>query len=169
LAAASAIVGLFDPPHPWPSPVDLDAALVLSGDVDYARLDRAVALFRSGVVRRVVITGQGIGGDDAVFLANRALHAGVREDAIAFEHQSHTTRENVAFAAPLLRRLGCRRVALVTSGPHMARALLLAQRLAPDLQWSVEPVPEPGPSSRVYRVRFSEWAKLGVYWLTGWS
>jgi len=147
-----------------------DAALVLSGDVDYLRLKRAAGLYREGQVRLLVLTGAGIGGDSALAMREFAeLRLAVPARAMVLEARSTTTRENLEFAAPLLRQSGVSRVALVTSRSHMGRALRTARRLVPDLEWVPVPVDDAGPPSRIWRTRLQEWVKLAWYWLRGWA
>ena len=148
----------------------MDAALVLSGDVDYLRLKRAGGLYREGQVRLIVLTGAGVGGDSALAMrefAERRLD--VPASAIILEARSSTTRENLEFVAPLLRQSSVRQVALVTSSSHMGRALRTARRLVPDVEWLPVPVDDAGPPARVRRTRFAEWSKLVWYWLRGWA
>ncbi len=147
-----------------------DAALLLSGDVDYLRLRRAVELYREGRLRLLVLTGAGIGGDSALAMREfAARRLGVPPEAMLLEPRSTTTRENLEFAAPLLRQSGVSRVALVTSTSHMGRALRTARRLVPDLEWVPVPVDDAGPPSRIWRTRLQEWVKLAWYWLRGWA
>jgi uncharacterized SAM-binding protein YcdF (DUF218 family) len=108
------------------------------------RVDAAVALFRGGRVHFLVFTGAGIGGDNARFLAERALNAGVPSESILLEERSQSTRENLDFAAPLLRHHGFHRVALVTSESHLPRALALAQDRWPEFEWIPWAVPDAG-------------------------
>ncbi len=166
---ALAAPALVDPPHGARAPGQrADAALVLSGDVDFARLRRAVALRAAGEAPLLLLTGSGVGGDSAIELRRQALALGVPQGAIRVEERSRSTRENLVLAAPLLRAAGCRRVALVTSASHMARAELAARHALPDIEWLPEPVADPGPMRRVVATRVQEWAKLGWYLARGW-
>jgi uncharacterized SAM-binding protein YcdF (DUF218 family) len=151
-------------------PSRLDAALVLSGDVDYLRLKEAARLHREGQVRLIVLTGAGVGGDSALAMREFAEHRlGVPASALLLEARSTTTRENLDFVAPLLRESRLRRVALVTSSSHMSRALRTARRRVPEVEWRPVPVDDAGPRARVRRTRFAEWFKLAGYWLRGWA
>lgn len=145
-----------------------DAALVLSGDVDYLRIQHAAALHRAGLVRFLLVTGTGIGGDSARELAAQARKLGVAEVAIVREERSRTTRENLLNAAPLIRARGWRRVVLVTSASHMGRALRVARRVMPEVDWAPSPVRDAGSRERIYRTRLEEWSKLAWYGLRGW-
>jgi len=159
-----------DPPFKQGAVERSDAAVVLSGDVGYLRLKKAAGLYREGRVHLLVLTGAGIGGDSALVMREFAeLRLGVPVRAMVLETRSTTTRENVEFAAPLLRQAGVSRVALVTSSSHMARALRTARRLVPDLEWAPVPVDDAGPPSRIWRTRLQEWGKLAWYWLRGWA
>ena len=160
--------------HPPPSSappavVSADAALVLSGDVDYLRVARAVELFREGAVPVVVITGRGVGGDNAEALREQCVRRGVPPDRLVLEPDSTSTRENMLFAAPLVRGRGYRRVALVTSASHMGRAERAARRVMPEVEWVPVPVKDAGPPSRQRRLCLQEWVKLAWYLARGWA
>jgi len=159
---------LYPPAFPRTPSGTADAALVLSGDVDYLRVRHAAALQTSGLVRFVIVTGTGVGGDSAVELAAQARKLGVEERAIVREERSQNTRENLVNVDPIIRAHGWRRVALVTSESHMGRALRVARRVMPDLDWVPAPVPDAGPRARIYRTRLGEWSKLAWYGLRGW-
>jgi len=168
-AAAALVLGLVAPPYGAASaPAPADAALVLSGDVDCLRAAKAAALYRDGRVRFVLVTGAGVGGDSAAVLRQALLRAGVPDAAIVVETRSTTTRENLALAAPLVRGRGWRRLALVTSASHMGRALAVARRALPEVEWLAVPARDAGPAGRRFRQRLAEWGKLAGYWLRGW-
>lgn len=95
------------------------------------RADRAVALWRAGAVRAVVTCG-GTGRHppaEALAIRDLLVAAGLPAAAILTEAASTTTRENVAFALPLLRAMGAGRVVIVTDLWHGPRARLVARRL----------------------------------------
>jgi uncharacterized SAM-binding protein YcdF (DUF218 family) len=144
------------------------AALVLSGDVDYLRVKRAAELYREGRVGMLVLTGAGVGGDSAAGLAAQALALGVPREAMVLDERSATTRENIVVAAAAVRARGWTSVALVTSASHMARALRVARRAAPEVRWIAVPVPDAGPPARIRATRLQEWGKLAWYGLRGW-
>jgi uncharacterized SAM-binding protein YcdF (DUF218 family) len=169
LAGGIAALGLVDPPcGAHEGDARAQAAVVLSGDVDYLRVDAAVGLYRDGRVGALVLTGAGVGGDSAEALRRRASVPGVPAEAIVLEPTSRTTRENLERAGPLIRSRGWTRVALVTSASHMCRASRVAQRLAPDVDWVCVRVRDAGGFRRVYRARMQEWRKLAGYAARGW-
>jgi uncharacterized SAM-binding protein YcdF (DUF218 family) len=173
VATATAAFALLDPPFPRAAlPTRSDAALVLSGDVDYRRLERAAALYRQGRVPILVLTGTGtgIGGDSALAMRDfAASKLEVPAHVILVEARSTTTRENLMYASELLRRNRLHAVLLVTSASHMGRALRAAQRAVPEVTWTPVAVDDVGPASRIYRTRGKEWLKLLWYWLRGWA
>lgn len=130
-----------------------DAAIVLGAAVADAeptpvfveRVRHAVELYRSGAVKRLVMTG-GRGPNDSLAESEAArgwtVENGVPADAILAETQSRTTHENFAFALPLLRANGIGRVLVVTDPLHMRRAI----RMAADL--GIDAHPSPTPTSR---------------------
>jgi uncharacterized SAM-binding protein YcdF (DUF218 family) len=79
---------------------------------------------------------------------------------------SHTTLENAKFSVPLLRKLGAKRVIIVTSWYHSRRALACFKHFAPEIQFYSRPVEyqynqwhRPGGYAR------EEYKKLLGYWL----
>ena len=169
LPAVVACAAVVDPPYGAPNDTVADAALVLSGDVDYLRVRHAAALQTRGRVRFLLVTGAGVGGDSGRELAKQALKAGVPEPAIVVEPRSTTTRENMLYASPIVREHGWTRVALVTSASHMGRALRAARRAMPEVEWTPAPVGDAGPPARIYRTRMGEWVKLAWYAARGWA
>ena len=141
---------------------------MLSGDVDELRTLETAALYRAGAFPSIILTGRGYGGDSAVTLMKVARRMGVPEEAIRLETASTTTRENLMGALPIIRSSGWKRVALVTNESHMGRALRVARRMIPEVEWVPVPVADAGPPSRIYRTRLVEWVKLARYALSGW-
>jgi uncharacterized SAM-binding protein YcdF (DUF218 family) len=169
LGAGIAAVASRPPAERPPAALHADAALVLSGDVDYVRVKHAAALVNSGQARAMLLTGRGIGGDSAEEMRKIALADGVPEAAIVLERESTTTRENLLFAAPIVKDRGWRRVALVTSQSHLARALAAARKAMPEVEWVPAPVIDAGPAARVRRQRAEEPLKHLWYILRGWA
>jgi uncharacterized SAM-binding protein YcdF (DUF218 family) len=166
----AACLGFVPAPHGrTPTSVRADVALVLSGDLDYLRVERAATLYRQDSVRNLLVTGAGAGGDSAVVLRGVAVAAGVPPDRIFVESDSKTTHENVLFSAPLVRSHGWKRVALVTSLSHMGRAERAARSVMPEVEWIPVPSPDPGTRVTIYRTRLLEWAKLLWYKVRGWA
>jgi uncharacterized SAM-binding protein YcdF (DUF218 family) len=157
-----------DPPYREAAHGAADAALVLSGDVDYLRIRHAAALHSRGHVKLLLVTGAGVGGDSGPELAKQAQLLGVPPGAIVVEERSTTTRENLLNAAPIVRARGWKTVALVTSASHMGRALRAARRAMPEVEWVPVAVADAGPPARIYRSRLGEWVKLAGYAARGW-
>ena len=120
-----------------------DAAIVLGAavyddeptPVFEERLRHAAQLQQSGQVKLIVLTGgKGPGDRLAESEAGRdwLVGAGVSPDAILIETQSRTTRENLAFALPLLAENEVSRVLLVSDPLHMRRAARMALDLGMD-------------------------------------
>lgn len=169
VVAAGFALAHLDPPHsPQPVKVAADAALVMSGDVGYQRLERAVDLLRGGSVEWLVLTGAGVGGDSADTMREVAAAKGVPTERILTEGRATTTRENLLLTAPILHRHGFSAVALVTNASHMGRAERLARRAVPAIRWIPVPVADPGPRDRILRTRLQEWVKLAWYAARGW-
>jgi uncharacterized SAM-binding protein YcdF (DUF218 family) len=158
------------------APRTVDAAVVLAGDPDYERTHMACSIVLAGEARLLVLTG-GYGwlGDHAGSLKIVALERGVPEERIVLETVSTSTREEMLELAPVLRRLGVRSVALVTSPYHQRRAYWAARaawngieivnRPAEPSSWS----PEHWWQRRRDRgIVWSENLKIAYYGLRGW-
>jgi uncharacterized SAM-binding protein YcdF (DUF218 family) len=116
----------------------VDAILVLGAaqwngepsPVLQARLDHALALYRSGYAPRLIVTG-GVGEGDryseagvaAAYLRAQAVPAG----AILLEDQGRSSLESIRAAADVLLPYGWSRVLLVSDPPHMLRILRMAR------------------------------------------
>lgn len=113
-----------------------------------ARLDHALELYRSGLARRLVLTG-GVGVGDTLSegeVARRYMVAhGVPRSAILVERQGISSAESVASAATLMHAHGLRRALVVSDPFHMLRLELLARRAG------IEPFRAPTPASPIAR------------------
>lgn len=130
-----------------------DAAIVLGAavytdrpsPVFEERIRHGVRLYKEGRVQRLVMTG-GLGAGDRLTEAESArrwsLEQGVPSEAVLVEEASRTTQENLAFAQPLLREHGLKRVLIVSDPLHMRRALAITRMLG------IEAEPSPTPTSR---------------------
>jgi uncharacterized SAM-binding protein YcdF (DUF218 family) len=127
-----------------PPPPGTDAILVLTGAAN--RLDEGRRLFEAGVAPRLFISG--------VHPDVPAGDLGVPEDALG--RAARDTVGNGAEAAGRARRDGWRRVLVVTSAPHMPRALLELRRAAPEVAW----LPHPVPGTQDPEALLREYAKL---------
>ena len=101
-----------------------DALIVLSGDSTGERVMQGVALWRQGVAPRVILSGGPIGRwvTAAEIMRREALLLGLPSRAILLEEESRSTWEQAVKTLPMVKRLGARRVIIVTSPYHARRA-----------------------------------------------
>jgi uncharacterized SAM-binding protein YcdF (DUF218 family) len=94
------------------------------------RVEHAVALYKQGRVKRLVLSGGAgkAGHTEAGVMRDLALADGVPAEALVLEEASRSTIENFACSRPVLAQLAAHRVLLVTEPWHMTRAMLLAHR-----------------------------------------
>ena len=126
-------------------PQKADAALVLAGDGWGNRVLTAAQLARDGFVPKVLVSGpDGAYGNHECDLAIPfAVKHGYPESY--FVHMEHSARSTVAEAQavlPVIRRMGIRRLIVVTSNFHTRRAGAIFRRLAPDLTILVVAAPD---------------------------
>ncbi|WP_231987798.1 YdcF family protein [Mycobacterium sp. 852002-51152_SCH6134967] len=130
-----------------------DAAIVLGAAVDddepspvlEERLRHAATLYESGQVDWIVLTG-GVGQQDTLSESEAGrdwlIKAGVPADRLLIENSSRTTKQNFAYAQPLLAEHEINRVLIVSDPLHMRRATRIATDLGLDAH------PSPTTSSR---------------------
>ena len=158
-------------------PTRTDAALVLGGDPYFERTGHAVRLLKEGLVTRLIFCGGEPGpGDHATSLMQHARELGAPEGSLLVEDRSHSTRESVEFALPLLQENRIRSLTLVTSPFHQRRTFLAARK---SLGNEVRLVNSPADPSfwtpegwwRDWwsaKVVFTEYVKLVYYFVRGW-
>jgi uncharacterized SAM-binding protein YcdF (DUF218 family) len=132
--AAEAPAGPAAGASPGPPSLAADAIVVLGTAVSEsgrpspglrARMARALALYDRDAAPFMLLTGGGNGTPpEAEVMRRLALAHGVPDSALVLEPTARTTFENAARSAAILRERGWRRAILVTSWPHLPRALL---------------------------------------------
>jgi uncharacterized SAM-binding protein YcdF (DUF218 family) len=126
-------------------PSRADIAVVAAGDGYGNRILKAAELVRQGFTSRVLVSGP-----DGMYDSNEAdlaiafvVHRGNPPSwFIPFPIRAYSTREEARAIAPELRRLGVRRVLLVTSDYHTRRAGSVYRGAAPDLEFRVVAAPD---------------------------
>lgn len=140
-----------------------DAIVVLGGGPS-SRPQVAAELYRRGLASSVLISGTG----DCHKVQRLLEQFGVAADHILIECNSRTTRENVLLSAPILREHQLRRVILVTSWQHSARAAQSFAELAPDLDilsYPTQPRTSWPPIRSLHEAAavYEEYVKFGWY------
>lgn len=127
-----------------------DVAIVLGAAVNpdgtpskalLRRTQHAIALYRKGIVSRLLLSGGAVRAAraEALLMRDVALAAGLPEAAVVVETQSRSTLENALFCRPILEEAGWRRILVVTDGYHLRRALYTFGRLGMPAEGSAAP------------------------------
>ena len=145
-------------------PVKGDVLVVLGGGKGERPL-RAAELYKAGAAPWILCSGLG----DCDANVQRLERAGVPAAAILREELSRNTSENARFSLPILRRLGAKRVIIVTSWYHSRRARQVFRHYGPDLSIYSRPAYAGCPASRWAPQAISghvksEYLKLMGYW-----
>jgi uncharacterized SAM-binding protein YcdF (DUF218 family) len=113
-----------------------DAALVISGeDGDGTRTRTAVALYKQGWVKKVVLSGARgtFGHYESDYSGPLALSLGVPpKDLIVITSRARSTQEEANVVVPEMERVGIRSIILVTSNFHSSRARRYFRRVCKD-------------------------------------
>jgi uncharacterized SAM-binding protein YcdF (DUF218 family) len=122
-------------------PQKADAIVVLAGDSDGSRVERAVELFHQGYSSKLVISGGSIYRETtwASLIRQRALELGVPAEAILMQDRSATTWEDAYYSAALLQTIGAKKVLVVTSSWHSRRAISCFHKADSSIEWISTP------------------------------
>jgi uncharacterized SAM-binding protein YcdF (DUF218 family) len=147
--------------------VQADVIVVLGGGLG-ERPIRAAELFKSGAAPEIIVSGGGDAEDNCRLLERN----GVPAASIEVELKSKSTKQNANFCIPMLRRLGARRVIIVTTWYHSRRALQCFRHYAPDIRFFSRPsyFGYPGTAESWQRKALknyirAEYLKLPGYWV----
>ena len=136
-----------------------------------ARLEHAVALYRSGVAKAFVVTGGKLPGDrttEAAVAREYAIANGVPAEAIFGEDEAHNTLTSLTAVAGEMERRGMTSAVFVSDPTHMLRVLRIADDLGIDAYGSpttTSPVAQ-DPVRRA-QATIHELGALAVYFLSG--
>lgn len=134
-------------------PPQADAAIVLGAaawgerpsPVFRERINHALELYRTGVVRKLIFTGGQADASEpaeAVVALRYAIERGIPAADVLIEVHSRSTGENLLFASQLARQQNLARLLIVSDPLHLKRAVLIARDLGLDAY------PAPTPTSR---------------------
>jgi uncharacterized SAM-binding protein YcdF (DUF218 family)/glycosyltransferase involved in cell wall biosynthesis len=167
MAIALGILLMFYTPFLWwfaeplrmaqtPAPAPADAVVVFAGGVGESglagggyqeRVKHALDLHREGLAPSLLFSsGYVFAFREAEVMRDLALANGVAASDVVLETAASNTYENVLYSRDIARRRGWRRVLLVSSPYHMARAVRTWRTVAPD----IEVIPAPVPRSQFY-------------------
>ncbi len=108
------------------APLRRDGKLSLAGR---ERVAEGAKLWHEGVAPLLAFTGGAVNSAaEAPAMAARAEELGVPREALIVESESHTTAENAAFTATLLRERGVRSVWVVSQPFHLRRGRRLLRQ-----------------------------------------
>jgi uncharacterized SAM-binding protein YcdF (DUF218 family)/glycosyltransferase involved in cell wall biosynthesis len=165
-------------------PTASDAIVVFAGGVGESgragvgvqeRVSKAVSLFREGVAPRIIISsGFVFTLREGEVMKAIAIANGVPAEAIILEEHAANTYENVEFTNQILKKMGWRRVALVSSPYHMRRAMMTWRKVAPDVAVVAMPPASSlfythsrGASLEQIQGLAQEYAGIVYYWWVG--
>lgn len=125
------------------SPTEIDGSLT---STQRWRVDEAVREYRAGRAAHILMSGgmTSLNYVESDTMAAYARQLGVPQSAILEERTSKTTLENIRNSQALLDAHGWRRVEVISSPEHLARAALLLEHS--HLLWRTHAAPTPGRS-----------------------
>jgi uncharacterized SAM-binding protein YcdF (DUF218 family) len=158
---------------------DVDAIVVL-GAAQYdgrpspvfeARLDHAVALWRTGLADAFIVTGGKVPGDrttEAAVARQYAIDRGVPAEAIIGEDEGRNTLASLRAVAAMLEERSMTSALFVSDPTHMLRVLRMADDLGIEAFGSPTPTsPVQADLGRRVRATVHELGALAVYLLAG--
>lgn len=95
------------------------------------RMDTAIALYKSGSIKTLLLSGDGSGEwSEVVYMKKYAVENGVSEDDILLDGEGFSTIETVRRAKDVF---GAEKCVLVTQKYHLYRAIYSAEKLGMDV------------------------------------
>ncbi len=145
------------------SPLRPAEVIIVLGGSAFDRAPRAAELFKAGLARKIIVTGDGDCDENRLALVAH----GVPNAAIEVECRSTTTRENAQFTRPLLESAGVKEAIIVTSWYHSRRALNTFRAFAPQVNFVSAPAYHTDKFRLGYALLqiYKEYVKVGWYWL----
>ncbi|HLF24758.1 MAG TPA: YdcF family protein [Anaerolineae bacterium] len=130
------------------------------------RADHALALYRADYADYIICTGGFTEPDphsEAQVACDLLAAAGVPREALILEERAHSTEENAAYTAAIMRARGWRSAIIATDGYHLLRATWMFQRAG------IEAYPSPaqataGPMNPVERIVREVRETAGLAW-----
>ena len=130
---------------------EMSDALLVLGSYDREVPTYAAAVYQSGVAPLVICSGSGTvhahdplwapfdGVPEADVFANLVIEGGVPENAVLIENRSQNTGDNFIFSKALLveENISIKSITIVTKPYMTRRALATAQKVWPEVEWSV--------------------------------
>lgn len=162
------VVGLVDHAQPADVIVVLGSQVYPGGRVSPSlerRAQHAAALYRRGLAGHILCSG-GVGDNppsEAEVACGRIVELGVPPEVMVREDRSHSTEENAADSAAILRERGWRSAILVTDGFHMLRAALMFERAGITVYPSPAQVTA-GPMNPIERIGREARETVGLVW-----
>ena len=112
-----------------------DVAILLEGD-GFFRLQKAVELYRHGVVRKIVFSGNIVNKEYGSYPFDEVrpfiLKQGIPEEDLIHEDKSINTQEQAVEVVKIAMKNGWKKLALVASHEHQYRAYLTFLRVVLD-------------------------------------
>jgi len=154
-------------------PQKADIAVVLAGDFAGNRILKGASLVRQGYAPKALVSGPpAYGVYESDLAIPFAIRAGYPEAYfVNFKHHARSTMEEAGLIAPELRKMGVKRVLLVTSNYHTRRSGRIFRSVAPDLTFFVVAADDPDfTAARWWKNREGrktfviEWMKTVAEW-----
>jgi uncharacterized SAM-binding protein YcdF (DUF218 family) len=144
-----------------------DVIVVLGGDRNEIRYNRAVELLRAGYGERLLLDAdldwEFFGRTEVEYASEFLEHApeDIRAKVQVCPYDADSTFEEVESVTQCLKRLRVHSALLVTSTYHTRRALSTFRKREPDYRWSATGAPDPYAWS-LHWWQHREWAKTHV-------
>lgn len=129
----------------------VDAIVMISGDFEWEREKITAQLYKKHKVP-VVLSGYDLGN-----VESRMQRLGVPKEALKIDKKAYNTKENVVYSLPLVKRLGAKKVYLVSSAAHMPRSMMNFEPVFKKQGINIVPYPAGYYMPKEHRVQKLEW------------
>lgn len=114
---------------------DIDAIIVLAGDPDGSRVKEAVKLYKSGIGRYLIMSGNNIAWNTnlAEIMKREAIDMGIEPSSIIeLRHNGYSTIEEIKIIKDFLKDKPYRKILFITSNFHTRRSKWVINKVFKD-------------------------------------
>lgn len=133
------------------------------------RVSKGIELYKNGLASKIIFTGSSVANNcvEANVMYEYAVSKGVKDNAIFVEPKARNTYQNAFFSVEIMRQIGFKSAAIVTSEFHKKRACAIFSNYY-DIEYQLYPCNNPPIGIKYFVWRIRENIILSFHTLMGY-
>ncbi len=140
------------------------------------RVVHSVNLYKKGSAKKMIFSsGYAYVMQEAEVMKALAVYLGIPGEDIVLEKKAGSTYQNVKFTKDIMKKYGWDSALVVSSPYHMRRVMMVFNKIAPDIEVTLTPVPTSGFYGKEKKVKWKhikaiahEYLAIIYYWIKGY-